>query len=141
MKTPEQIGREVIDAHFGIGTVWEEPNEHGEEGFTRAQAETDIDADDIRGLIEEGIRLSREQIRVALRGPEPIPGVREFPRASVNQLIEAYEHWQGEMDTFVHVWEAYLAGDDFPCPDGPAGIHSTYLADDGSCDYCGDKNR
>jgi len=55
------IGREVIDRHYGIGTEWEEPNEYGEEGFTRAQAETEIEADDIRLLIEEGIREDRRQ--------------------------------------------------------------------------------
>lgn len=60
-KTPEIIGREVIDRHYGIGTEWEEPNEYGEEGFTRAQAETEIEADDIRLLIEEGIREDRRQ--------------------------------------------------------------------------------
>lgn len=61
MKTPEQIGREVIEANYGIGTEWEEPNQYGEEGFTRAQVESDIDADDVRLLIEQGINADREQ--------------------------------------------------------------------------------
>ncbi len=61
IKTPEQIAREVIERNYGLGTDWEEPNEYGEEGFTRAQAESDIDADDIRALIEQGIAADREQ--------------------------------------------------------------------------------
>ncbi len=61
IKPPEQISREVIDAHYGIGTEWEEPNQFGEEGFTRAQAESDIEADDIRLLIEQAINTDRAQ--------------------------------------------------------------------------------
>lgn len=61
MKTPEQIGRDVIESEYGIGTDWEEPNEFGEAGFTRAQAETDIDSDDIRRLIEKAIWADRAQ--------------------------------------------------------------------------------
>lgn len=61
MRTPEQISHDVIDANYGIGTDWEEPNPFGEEGFTRAQAESDINADDIRELIEEAIRADRAQ--------------------------------------------------------------------------------
>ncbi|HAN25824.1 MAG: hypothetical protein CMH36_10000 [Microbacterium sp.] len=64
IKTPEQIAREVIERNYGLGTDWEEPNEYGEEGFTRAQAESDIDADDIRALIEQGIAADREQREV-----------------------------------------------------------------------------
>lgn len=61
IKTPEQISREVIDANYGIGTEWGEPNRFGEEGFTRAQAESDIDSDDIRRLIEQAINADRAQ--------------------------------------------------------------------------------
>ena len=64
IKTPEQIAREVIERNYGLGTDWEEPNEYGEGGFTRAQAESDIDADDIRALIEQGIAADREQREV-----------------------------------------------------------------------------
>lgn len=75
MKTPEQIGRQVIDNHYGIGTEWEEPNQFGEEGFTRAQAESDIDADDVRLLIEEGIEADRAQIASALQGTTAVPDI------------------------------------------------------------------
>lgn len=61
MKTPEQIRREVMDAAYGIGTQWEEPNDDGEAGFDRAQAESDIDADEIGQLIEQAIRIDRAQ--------------------------------------------------------------------------------
>lgn len=141
MKNPEQIGREVINAHYGFGTEWEEPNEHGEEGFARAQAETDIEADDVRLLIEEGIGKDRAQLAAALRGTGAVLSLRPFPRASVSQLIDAYAEWDGEVDAFVLAWDNYTAGLDSPCSGHPAGIHSTYLSDDGSCDYCGDKNR
>jgi hypothetical protein len=70
-----------------------------------------------------------------------VPGVRTFPRASVSALIDAYAEWDGEVDTFTVAWDNYTGGIDFPCPEHPAGIHSTYLTDDGSCDFCGDKNR
>lgn len=61
MKTTEQIGREVIEANYGINTEWGQPNEFGEQGFTRAQAESDIDSDEILGLIESAIQLDRDQ--------------------------------------------------------------------------------
>ena len=141
MKTPEQLGREAIDAHYGIGTEWEEPNQYGEEGFTRAQAESDIDADDIRLLIDEAIANDRAQIAAALRDTDAVPGIRPFPRASVSALIDAYAEWDGEVDTFALAWENYTAGLDTPCPEHPAAIHSTYLVEDGSCEYCGEKNR
>lgn len=141
LKTPEQLGREAIDNHYGIGTEWEEPNQYGEEGFTRAQAESDIDADDIRLLIEEAVKADRQQICRAMESSEAVPDLRSFPRASVSALIDAYAEWDDEVDTFTVAWENYTAGIDFPCPEHPAGIHSTYLVDDGSCDFCGDKNR
>lgn len=61
MKTPDLIAREAMDKHYGIGTDWEEPNQYGEEGFTRAQAETEIDADTILGIIREAIEADRAQ--------------------------------------------------------------------------------
>jgi hypothetical protein len=61
MKNPEQISRDVLETNYGIGTDWEEPNVHGELGFTRAQVETDIDADDIGLLIQQGINADRAQ--------------------------------------------------------------------------------
>lgn len=69
------------------------------------------------------------------------PGAGRFPRPSLNDFIEAYEAWDGEVDTLVHFWELCFDGTEYPCPEHPAGIHSTYLVDDGSCDGCGDKNR
>ena len=110
-------------------------------GFTRAQVESDIDADDIRLLIDEAIANNRAQIAAALRDTDAVPGIRPFPRASVSALIDTYAEWDGEVDTFALAWENYTAGLDTPCPEHPAGIHSTYLVEDGSCEYCGEKNR
>lgn len=147
LKTPEQLAREAIDHKYGLGTRWEQPDEEGREGFARAQAEAfadtgeHIEADEIRRLIEFAIAADRRQIAQALEGHGPVPGIRAFARPSVSQLIDAYAAWDGEVDTFVAVWDACFAGTEFPCPAHPAGIHTTYLVDDGSCDGCGDKNR
>ena len=62
IKTPEQLSQDVIEANYGIGTDWEEPNTYGEAGFTRAQAESDISADDVRKLIEDAIAADRRQM-------------------------------------------------------------------------------
>lgn len=65
--TPEfMTAHEVLDDHYGVGTSWEEPNEHGEAGFTRAQVETIIDSDDIATLIAEGITRDRAKRATAL---------------------------------------------------------------------------
>lgn len=147
LKTPEQLAREAIDARYGIGTRWEEPDDEGREGLARAQAETlaetgeSIDADDLRTMLQDAVQRDRRQVVRALASHDSVPGVRPFQRAAVSALIDAYAEWDGEVDTFVLAWENFTAGLDFPCPEHPSGIHSTYLAADGSCDYCGDKNR
>ena len=139
LKTPEQLGREAIDNHYGIGTRWEEPNQCGEEGFTRAQVESDIDADDIRLLIEEAVHADRAQLHTALQQPHAVPGFRAHPLATVDALIHAYEAFDGnDITLFVDAWNDYTAGLDAPCSQDRAGIHQVT---DGSCDLCGDKNR
>lgn len=138
LKSPEQLGREAIEKNYGVGSDWEEPNQYGEEGFTRAQAESDIDADEIRGLIEEAITADRAQLRAALEQPHAVPGFRPYPLATVDALIDAYDSFDGDVAVFVDAWNDYTAGLDFPCPKHPAGIHQVA---DGSCDLCGDKNR
>lgn len=146
-KTPEQVAREAIDRAYGIGSPWEEPDDEGREGFARAQAQTlaetgeFIEADDVRRLIRSAIEADRRQLAKALEESGPVPGNRSFARPSVSELIDAYAAWDGEVDTFVLAWDNCFAGIEFPCPGHPAGVHSTYLVDDGSCDYCGDKNR
>ena len=70
-KNPMLLAREAMDRVYGIGTDWEEPNEHGEEGFTRAQAESDIDADEILAVIVSAIEADRaQQRRIAAATPE-----------------------------------------------------------------------
>lgn len=167
IKTPEQIGREVIDANYGIGTEWEEPNQFGEEGFTRAQAESDIDADDIRLLIEQAVNADRAQwfdtASSASRqhfidtGRYLLPdGSSDLddapvvittrpliaqPRPTLHNFVEAYERYTGDdVDGFVLIWRDYLEGTDTPCPDNPSG-DGMHAVTSGSCDYCGDKNR
>ena len=71
LMSPEEIAHNVMDAHYGLGTEWDEPNSWGEQGFTRAQAETDIAADDIQALIAEAILVDR-----AHRDATPQPGSR-----------------------------------------------------------------
>lgn len=96
---------------------------------------------EIRGLVIDAIEVDRQQISKALARPDTVPGFRPFPLATVDALIDAYAEWDGEVDVFVDAWNNYTAGLDLPCPEHPSGIHSTYLVDDGSCDFCGDKNR
>lgn len=66
IKSPAQLSQDVIEANYGVGTDWEEPNEYGEAGFTRAQAESDISADDVRKLIEDAIAADRRQMTTPL---------------------------------------------------------------------------
>lgn len=128
MKTMEQISREAIDKHYGLGTPWGEPNEFGEEGFTRAQAESDIDSDDIRAVIEDALRADRSQRAAAVN-----------KTASVAELIEAYEAFDGDVDGFISAWDDYITGKDTPCPRDPAGIHDAL--DGAPCPQCHDVNR
>lgn len=139
MKSPERIAQEVIEAEYGPGTQWEEPNQYDERGLTRALAESDIDADNIETLVKKSIGEDRAQLRAVLAQSLAVPGFRPFPLATVDALLEAYEQFSGEdASVFVDSWNDYTAGLDFPCPYSPAGIHQVT---DGSCDLCGDKNR
>lgn len=91
IKTPEEIAREVIEKNYGIGSPWEEPNDFGEEGFTRAQAESDIDADDIRGLIKLGITTDRSQRSV-------------LNYDTLDQLLSAWDGYDGDVSGFYDAW-------------------------------------
>lgn len=57
----EQIAERVLDAHYGDDSDWAEENRFGERGFTRAQAESDIDRSDIAALITEAITIDRSE--------------------------------------------------------------------------------
>lgn len=108
MKTPEQIRREVMDAVYGIGTEWEEPNEHGEEGFTRALIESDIDADDIGALIERAIEIDRAQ---RTEDKTLIDGI-EVDVSTVEHQVEQYP--AGSLLTLHGAWhllDAWVAKD------------------------------
>lgn len=57
----EQIAERVLDAHYGDDSDWAEENHFGERGFTRAQAESDIDRSDIAALITEAVTIDRTE--------------------------------------------------------------------------------
>lgn len=102
IKTPDEIAREVIEKNYGIGSPWEEPNDFGEEGFTRAQAESDIDADDIRGLIEQAIATEQAQR----------PGL---DYGVLDQLLSAWDAYDGDVSGFYDAWIAHVNdGADLP---------------------------
>lgn len=61
MKTPDEIASDIMNDHFEGDSPWAEPNEFGETGFTRAQAESDIDRGDIERLITAAIEADRAQ--------------------------------------------------------------------------------
>lgn len=57
----KQIAEQVLDAHYGDNSGWAEENRFGERGFTRAQAESDIDRSDIAALITEAVAIDRSE--------------------------------------------------------------------------------
>lgn len=79
-----------------------------------------------------------EALAEKLRDSGPVPGIRPYRLATVDELIDAYEAYDGDLGFFITAWNDYTAGHDFPCPESEDGIH--YVTD-GSCDGCGDKNR
>ncbi|MDL5351149.1 hypothetical protein [Microbacterium sp. zg-YB36] len=123
MKTPQQIAAEVADLPR-IGTYRNSQNINGD-GFRRAIAVAAIEAD-------------RAQLREALASAGPVPGIRPYRLATVDELLQAWDEYRGDETAFVDAWNAYTAGEDFPCPEAFGGVHEVT---DGSCDACGDKNR
>lgn len=138
MRTPAEISDAVMDANYGAGSDWEEPNRYDESGFTRAQAESDIDRDEISGLIVQGVEKAREELRSALDGSAAVPGFREYPLATVDALLDAYRVFDGDENDFVSAWNDYTAGKNFPCPAADDGLHEVV---DGVCQLCDDTNR
>lgn len=93
IKTPEQLSQDVIEANYGVGTDWEEPNTYGEAGFTRAQAESDISADDVRKLIEDAITADRRQMTM------PAPTKDQIRAELVHTAIaDAETGWLSDME-------------------------------------------
>lgn len=123
MKSPNDIAHTVLDQHYGPDSEWAEENSYGEQGFTRAQAETDIDADEIATLIAEAIRSDRRQIANALRTETPVPDIRPYAPTPLHRMIDAYEHFDGDLDGFITAWEHHIAGQDEPCLAVAHGIH------------------
>jgi hypothetical protein len=90
-------------------------------------------------IITDARRIITDELRITVSKPDAIPGIRPYPLATVDALIDAYEAFDGhDISVFVDAWNDYTAGLDFPCPEHPAGLHQVT---DGSCDLCGDKNR
>jgi hypothetical protein len=109
VKTAEQIGREVIEANYGIGSPWEEPNAYGEEGFTRAQAESDIGADEIRGLIVAAIEADRAQ-RFNAADMEVLFEVAESGIAREVAAIDVrHQYANGEIERMKRRWSGARA--------------------------------
>lgn len=61
------------------------------------------------------------------------PDLKDLTR----RLLEAWEARTEDVDTFIHAWADFLAGDDTPCPEAADGLHSIT---DGSCDLCARRN-
>lgn len=98
MKDPELLAREAMDNHYGLGAEWEEPNQYGEDGFTRAQAESDIDADQILGIIQEAINVDRAQ--------------RQVKYTHIDTMLAAWGEFEGDdVSTFIQEWTDRLNGE------------------------------
>lgn len=69
----ESVVGAVMDSHYGADSEWAEPNHFDETGFTRAQAESDISAEEIKELMAEAITLDRK----AFYTPGRIPNTKE----------------------------------------------------------------
>lgn len=88
----------------------------------------------LQEIIAAALTEDRKQIREALERPHPVPGFRDYPLATVDALLDAWEGYDSEFSVFVDAWNDYTAGINFPCPEHPAGLHQVT---DGSCDLCG----
>ena len=129
MRTPEQIAAAIARPHF--------------EGYPGDKLPSDLAwrhlDNSLHQVATEAASTMRKQIVEALAQPGPIPGIRAYRLATVDELLEAAEaHGDFHDPEFIDAWNAYTAGEDFPCPNAQNGLH---VVTDGSCDLCGDKNR
>lgn len=121
MNDTEKIAREVIDAHYGLSTKWGEPNQYGEEGFTRAQAESDIDAAD-KYPFREG-RRKREAVTVVncragfIAGrtvsAETDENVREEISSKLLDVLDYHPHPDAHPDIVTNIADAVYAAAGF----------------------------
>lgn len=94
MRPPRSVAQETMESAYGPGSDWAEPNQFGESGFTRAQAESDIGADDIMALIEAAIELDHEHTLRLRRTTGPVTRScpyegHEWPDGTINPV----PHW------------------------------------------------
>lgn len=90
-------------------------------------------------VAKRAAKATLDEVAQALKSDQPIPGIRAYRLATVDELIDAWDAFDGDdVSTFIDAWNAYTAGEDFACPQSADGIH---WVTDGSCDNCGDKNR
>lgn len=84
-----------------------------------------------------GIEPARRTTGHRVVGPIAVELVAPDLEDLTRRLLEAWEVRTEDVDTFIHAWAAFLAGDDIPCPEAADGLHSIT---DGSCDLCGRRN-
>lgn len=92
----------------------------------------------LRDAFERVALEARSELLDAVQGSEAIPGVRPYRLATVDELLDAWEAFNGDVDGFITAWNDYTEGKDFPCPNVAHGVHDVT---DGSCNNCGSKNR
>lgn len=92
-KTPTQVAEDVMNASYGPGSNWSEPNEFDETGFTRAQAESDIDTEEILGLIQKAIEVDRAQRPEQPSHDRAQP--EEDPTPQITLTAERIHAWTG----------------------------------------------
>jgi sugar phosphate isomerase/epimerase len=129
VRTIEQIAKEVGREHFAGYPSDKRPDDVAWKHLDQSFYE----------VAKEAARVARMELIAAVKGSEPIPGVRPFRLATADELIDAWDAFDGDnVSVFIDAWNAYTAGEDFACPESPDGLHDV---SDGSCNGCGDKNR
>lgn len=116
------------------------------------QVEASTEAEDMDPVFEArdgmqgaalGLVQAVETLVTEVQGSQPIPGIRPYRLATVDELLDAWSEFDSNFESldvsaFITAWNDYTEGKDFPCPEAKDGLH--YVTD-GSCNYCGDKNR
>ncbi|MFT4284292.1 MAG: hypothetical protein QM598_05600 [Protaetiibacter sp.] len=129
-----------------VGGSWVTGSERLRDAFPDDFGRVDFDDD-------EGATIATIYVE---RGPGSTPSYRVHVEAhadavtvtpatvvdvlALDRCLAAWEAFDGDVDGFLSAWVSYLTGADNPCPDDPSGAGLHYVTD-GSCNYCGSKNR
>jgi|TARA_R100000482_G_scaffold124710_2_gene78566 hypothetical protein len=142
MLTPEQIAAQAVRNHYPESVAgWLGGPDNPMGRLDHALFYDRITSGDILAMLAAAVESDRAQLREAIRSDRPIPGLRPYRLATVDELLNAWDQfdsYSGDVSEFVDAWNNYTAGLDFACPDSPDGLHAVT---GGSCDNCGDKNR